>query len=408
MRRVVRGVRTISTTTTATQSRWLPPPRGTTVYACMSGGVDSSVAAKLLVDQGFDVKPVFMRNWDTLDEQRGSGGCEWERDFADVQRVCRDHLGGITPELIDLSREYWQHVFEPALESWELGRTPNPDVTCNQKIKFRALPDRLLARDPTAWIATGHYARLAPSPLDPSEPALLRATCAAKDQSHYLSTAPLAALERTLFPLGAFASKDAVRDLARAWDLHTQDKRESMGICFVGVRKGFSRFLDSYIPPRPGNIETLDGKVVGRHQGLWTYTFGEGARVSGLAERLFVARKDVERNCVVVVPKNSPLLRCTALSTRDFSFVSTRHPPPPELDSATGFACEAQARSLPNGSLSDCVVRRALDGSIKIRLETPLVGVASGQTVALYRGAWCLGGGTIDSVETLADRDLPL
>ncbi|GAA5912432.1 hypothetical protein JCM6882_005510 [Rhodosporidiobolus microsporus] len=386
----------------APSDAWGPPPPGTKVYTCMSGGVDSSVAARLLLEQDYDVSPVFMRNWETLDEQAGSGGCEWERDWEDVRRICRENLGGIEPELVDLSREYWTGVFEPALEEWAAGVTPNPDVTCNQRIKFKVLPDRLLARDPSAWIATGHYARLLPSPLNASEPALHRAANLAKDQSHYLSTSPLPALRRTLFPLGAFESKDDVRDLASKWDMHTKDKKDSMGICFVGVRKGFSGFLDSYLPPSPGNIEDEPGKVIGQHNGLWRYTVGERARISGLPEKMFVGRKDAERNVVVVCSKSSPLLRCTSLVSSDFLWTSPHHPPP-EIDSAEGFACEAQTRSLPGGALSECTVRRRLDGSLDLALSTPLVGVSPGQTVALYRGSWCLGGGTISSTRTLAD-----
>ncbi|BGP13891.1 hypothetical protein JCM10213_002530 [Rhodosporidiobolus nylandii] len=368
----------------------------------MSGGVDSSVAARLLLEQGYDVSPVFMRNWETLDEQAGSGGCEWEADFADVQRICRENLGGLKPELIDLSREYWTTVFEPALEQWAAGVTPNPDVTCNQRIKFKVLPDRLLARDPSAWIATGHYARLLPSPVLPSDPALHRAANLAKDQSHYLSTSPLSALRRTLFPLGTYASKSDVRDLATKWNMHTKDKKDSMGICFVGVRKGFSGFLDSYLPPSPGNIEDESGKVVGRHNGLWRYTVGERARISGLSEKMFVGRKDAERNTVVVCSKSSPLLRCTAISTDDFRWTSPQHPPQ-EVGSAAGFLAEAQTRSLPAGALSDCIVKRRSDGSLSLSLTHPLVGVSPGQTIALYRGTWCLGGGTISSTLTLAD-----
>lgn len=188
------------------------------------------------------------------------------------------------------------------------------------------MPERLLARAPNAWIATGHYARLLPSPLDPTLPALYRGANIRKDQSHYLSTAPVHALARTLFPLGEFASKDAVRDLANRWGMHTGEKKDSMGICFVGVRKGFSGFLgktiwqcldvetrssahlpatnaDSYLPASPGNIVDANGKVVGRHQGLWRYTVGERARLSGLPEAVFVGRKDPEKNVVVVVPK---------------------------------------------------------------------------------------------------------
>ncbi|GAA5978528.1 hypothetical protein JCM10908_004390 [Rhodotorula pacifica] len=381
---------------------WGPPPKGTTVFACMSGGVDSSVAARLLLDHGYDVKPIFMRNWDTVDEQSGSGGCEWERDWDDVQQICRDHLGGVRPELIDLSREYWTNVFEPALEEWAAGVTPNPDVTCNQHIKFRILPERLLARQPDAWIATGHYARLLPNPLDARLPALYRGTNIRKDQSHYLSTAPLDALERTLFPLGEFISKDAVRDLARKWGMHTGEKKDSMGICFVGVRKGFSGFLNSYLPSSPGDIITETGKVVGRHEGLWRYTVGERARISGLPQAVFVGKKNAADNTVVVVPKHSPMLRCTVMGTTNFHWTAPTHPPA-EIDDPQGFSAEAQIRSLPAGALSTCTVKRGSDGQLSIQLEEPLVGVSPGQTVALYRGDWCLGGGTIASTQTLAD-----
>ncbi|GAA5878388.1 hypothetical protein JCM16303_002756 [Sporobolomyces ruberrimus] len=401
---LVQPFRSFSTSRAPRTAEWTLPAKGTKVYSCMSGGVDSSVATKLLQERGYDVKPIFMRNWETLDEQNGSGGCEWERDWADVQRICRENLGGIEPELIDLTKEYWQQVFEPALESWGKGLTPNPDVTCNQRIKFRALPDRLLSRDPSAWIATGHYARLVASPLSPSDPALYRANYLSKDQSHYLSTSPLSSLRRTIFPLGEFGSKDDVRDLARKWNMHTKDKKDSMGICFVGVRKGFRSFLDSYIPPSPGNIVDTEGKVLARHEGLWQYTVGEGARLSGLPEKLFVARKDIERNALVVVPKHSPLLRCVGIETKDFTFLSPSFPPAQELDTPEGFTCQAQARSLPMGSLSDCTVRKTSEGKLVIKLESTLMGVSSGQTVALYKGDWCLGGGTINSIQTLADE----
>ncbi|BGO97723.1 hypothetical protein NBRC10513v2_001718 [Rhodotorula toruloides] len=382
---------------------WGPPPAGTKVFACMSGGVDSSVAARLLLEQGYDVEPVFMRNWDTLDEQSESGGCEWERDWEDVRTVCRENLGGLKPRLVDLSREYWSHVFEPALEGWAAGVTPNPDVTCNQHIKFRVLPERLLAKDPSAWIATGHWARLGPSPLDPSQPALFRSANIGKDQSHYLSTSPISALRRTLFPLGAYSSKDDVRDLAREWGMHTGEKKDSMGICFVGVRKGFSGFLDSYLPPSPGNILDANGKVVGRHNGLWRYTVGERARIGGQSEAMFIANKDAKSNTITIVPKSHPMLRCVSLLSNNFRWISSSHPPH-EVDSPQGFECKAQTRSLPFGALAKCTVRRWGKGSLDIDLHEPLVGVSPGQTVALYKGDWCLGGGTIQSTLTLADR----
>ncbi|GAA5968288.1 hypothetical protein JCM11641_003798 [Rhodosporidiobolus odoratus] len=388
---------------TASASEWRPPPQGTKVYACMSGGVDSSVAARLLLEQGYQVSPVFMRNWETLDESSTSGGCEWERDWEDVRRVCRENLGGLEPELVDLSKEYWTSVFEPALEDWANGVTPNPDVTCNQRVKFKVLPDRLLARDPSAWLATGHYARLLPSPLSPNGPALHRAANLAKDQSHYLSTSPLAALRRTLFPLGDYPSKDDVRELATRWSMHTSVKKDSMGICFVGVRKGFSGFLDTYLPPSPGDIEDETGKRIGKHNGLWRYTVGERARISGLPEKMFVGKKDIDRNAVVVCSKSSPLLRCASISTTDFVWTSPAHAPP-EIDFPDGFPAEAQTRSLPAGALAHCVVKRSPEGTLSLDLQNPLIGVSPGQTVALYRGSWCLGGGTISSTRTLADH----
>ncbi|KAK4053010.1 hypothetical protein OIV83_001743 [Microbotryomycetes sp. JL201] len=324
------------------------PARGSKVFVAMSGGVDSSVTARMLLDAGYDVRPIFMRNWDTLDEQSGSGGCEWERDFDAVQHVCKHALGGVTPRLLDLSRQYWTDVFQRALDSWQIGQTPNPDVTCNQHIKFKELPAKLRELDPSAWIATGHYARLLPSPIDNSLPGLFRATNPHKDQSYYLSTSPVEALKRTIFPLGNM-DKSAVRDLARKFKLSTADRRESMGICFIGHRDRFSDWLESYMQPQPGDIVDLSGRVVGRHRGLWRYTIGEGARLPGQPQRLFVGHKDIARNTITVVPR-------------------------------------------------DC------EGRIEITLEEPITGVAPGQAVVLYLDDWCLGGGTIASTRTLADE----
>ncbi|KAK4058767.1 hypothetical protein OIO90_000213 [Microbotryomycetes sp. JL221] len=371
----------------------------------MSGGVDSSVAARLLLDQGYNIQPVFMRNWDTLDEQSDSGGCEWEKDFELVNSVCKQALGGIKPRLIDLSRQYWTDVFETALESWRQGLTPNPDVTCNQHIKFHQLPAKLVEIDSQAWLATGHYARLQPCPVDASSPGLFRARHFPKDQSYYLSRAPASALQRSMFPLGDM-TKDQVRDLARRWNMTTAERKESMGICFIGERNNFSTWLDSYLAPNPGDIVDEQGRILGRHQGLWRYTIGEGARLAGLPQRLFVAHKDVSSNTIMVVPKDSPNLRCIRLSTDDLLWSYIGHPPP-EVDTEQGYRCLAQTRSLQYGALSPCSVRRIGDGSFIIRLDDALTGVAPGQAVVLYDEEWCVGGGTIRSTRTLADKHGP-
>ncbi|KAM0753834.1 5-methylaminomethyl-2-thiouridylate-methyltransferase [Meredithblackwellia eburnea MCA 4105] len=386
--------------------QWSPsPPLDTKIFVGLSGGVDSSVTARLLLEQGYEnIQPFFMRNWDTIDEGDGSGGCEWEKDFADVERVCRESLGGRKPVLVDLSREYWQDVFQPSLDIWSEGATPNPDVSCNQKIKFHALPEKLLAESSNAWLATGHYARLLPSTLDHRLPALHRASFSAKDQSYYLSTVKTTVLARTMFPLGAFASKDEVRALARQWNIHTSEKQESMGICFVGKRKKFSRFIDSYLTAVPGKIENEQGDVVGEHAGLWNYTIGEGARVSGQRQKMFIGRKDIARNALIIVGADSPVLQCVGLSTSDFLWFGGAHGCPSAVKSTEGLRVQAQTRSLATGSLSNCVVRERHDGSLQIQLETPIVGVSPGQFIVLYDGTWCLGGGTISNTRTQADQ----
>ncbi|SCZ97693.1 BZ3500_MvSof-1268-A1-R1_Chr4-3g07378 [Microbotryum saponariae] len=375
---------------------WNFPPRGSKIYVACSAGIDSSVTARLLLERDYDIRPVYMRNWDTLDENQTSGGCEWEKDWEQVQVLCKESLGGVKPTLVDLSKQYWNEVFERSLGEWERGVTPNPDVVCNhndinpfapsawlnpkvspfrREIKFRALPSILFDKDPNAYLATGHYARLSPSPLDPLEPALHRGAYPLKDQSYYLSTSPVSALKRTLFPLGEYR-KDEVKEMARKWGLPDKitERKESMGICFVGKKgKRFRHWLgtrrnsfslnefrqliqphlshtcsiDAYLPPKPGHIVLTSGKIVGQHQGLWQYTIGEGARLPGLPSRHFIGRKVRERNEIVVVPED--------------------------------------------------------DHSLEIELNEPLIGVSPGQAVVLYNGTWCLGGGTIKSTTTLAD-----
>ncbi|WFD34350.1 tRNA-5-taurinomethyluridine 2-sulfurtransferase [Malassezia cuniculi] len=273
-----------------------------------------------------DVRAVYMRNWSTLDESGsmvpGSGGaegCEWQKEWADVQKVCRQ-LGNMPVELVNLSREYWIDVFEPALSLWADGVTPNPDVACNRHIKFGALLDRIH----TPWLATGHYARIRRS-SDMRRAALLRAADASKDQSYYLSSVREDALVRSVFPLGDYLKSD-VRALARKHALPTAENSESMGLCFVGERggrRGFARFLDGYVEGSPGNIIVPGGRVIGQHTGLHAYTVGQRARVSGLGERYFVARKDRARNEITVVPGSThPMLECTSLTSHAFSWIS--------------------------------------------------------------------------------------
>ncbi|TFK63355.1 5-methylaminomethyl-2-thiouridylate-methyltransferase [Pluteus cervinus] len=371
----------------------------------MSGGVDSSVTAKLLADQDFDLSAVFMRNWDTRDESGTDRGCEWEKDWEDVQRVCK--VLDIPCKMIDLSKDYWNRVFEPSLKLWETGVTPNPDVWCNKEIKFGALLERLpiSPTHPNSWFATGHYAQKrwrTPSPSSEPRPQLLRAHDSTKDQSFYLSSISEAGLRRALFPIGHL-EKSQVRELARQFKLPTAERQESMGLCFVGERGRFSKFLSSYIPPNPGPVRNLStGRTVGEHQGLWEYTIGEKTRISGLLSKMYVVRKDIPSNTIWVVSgADNPSLYCSEFQVVQFSWIWADRPPA-RLDDPNGYPASVKFRH----RMTDvgCTVWRsdaetdadeASNELITIEFDEPQKAVAPGQVAALYNGGWCLGCGVI-------------
>ncbi|KAF8884783.1 tRNA-specific 2-thiouridylase [Infundibulicybe gibba] len=330
----------------------------------MSGGVDSSVTAHLLAKEDFDLSAVFMRNWDTRDETGTDKGCEWEKDWEDVQRVCK--LLDIPCEMIDLSRDYWNRVFEPSLKSWELGVTPNPDVWCNREIKFGALLERLPERP---WFATAKDRN--------------------KDQSYYLSSISEAGLRRALFPLGHL-SKPEVRELAKQARLPTAERVESMGICFVGEKNKFSKFISSYIPPNPGPMIDLEsGRTLGQHTGLWNYTIGEKARLGGMPSKMFVAKKDVDANTIFLVPGTIHL--------EEFTWI-WKDRPPLELDDKNGFhATSSFVTAWLMYPLDLTIIHRSKKGGISIRFDEPQKSVAPGQVAALWDDEWCLGCGVITS-----------
>ncbi|KAG9226479.1 hypothetical protein CCMSSC00406_0005854 [Pleurotus cornucopiae] len=356
----------------------------------MSGGVDSSVAAKLLAEQDYNLSAIFMRNWDTRDESGTDKGCEWEKDWQDVQQVCRTL--DIPCRMIDLSREYWNRVFEPSLRLWESGVTPNPDVWCNKEIKFGALLDRLPYSESIperAWFATGHYARKLTGP----RAKLLRAVDRHKDQTYYLSSLSEASLNRALFPIGGL-TKPEVREIARKHNLVTAERPESMGLCFVGEKGKFRDFLDQYIPPNPGPIvDLLTGKTLGEHNGLWTYTIGENARISGMPMKMFVSRKDTANNRVYVVPGTDHIdLWATSIRATGWSWIWADSPPI-GISQPAGTRLRAKFRH----KMEDipCTVRRWADGDMIITFDDPQKAVSPGQVVALWDADWCLGCGTI-------------
>lgn len=363
----------------------------------MSGGVDSSVAACLLAERDYDLSAIFMRNWDTHDETGSDrGSCEWEKDWEDVQRVCRQM--DIPCTMIDLTKEFWNNVFQPALHLWETGATPNPDVWCNREIKFGALLNRLpLASSGETWLATGHYA--IKTWTDTAEglnrPQLHCASSRHKDQSYYLSSIPESSLRRALFPLG-YLDKRSVRGLAKEYQLHNAERNESMGICFVGEKSRFSHFLASYLSSSPGPIvDKTTGIVVAQHNGIWNFTVGEGARIPGVPEKMFVSGKNFATNTIHVVPgTDNPVLNCMALHIPEFHWI-WEDSPPPELDSLSGFRANVKHRYRMEHEA--CTVRRLPgSGHIKIVFDKPNKSVSPGQVATLYNGSWCLGCGIIE------------
>ncbi|KIK69512.1 hypothetical protein GYMLUDRAFT_186565 [Collybiopsis luxurians FD-317 M1] len=371
------------------------PRLGDKVVVGMSGGVDSSVATRLLANQDYDLSAIFMRNWDTRDESGTDKGCEWEKDWEDVQRVCRSL--GIPCSMIDLSREYWNRIFQPALDVWESGLTPNPDVWCNREIKFGALLEHLPVDPSTgnSWFATGHYARKAWS--SDGRPQLLSAKDQIKDQSYYLSSISEQGLARALFPLGDL-TKVQVRELARSYQLETAERPESMGLCFVGEKGKFSKFLNSYIPSNPGPIvDYTTGNVIGEHQGLWTYTIGEKAKIAGQPFKTFVAHKDPIENTIYVVPgSNHQALLLHRVICKDWKWIWSDSPPPGIMD-PEGFRAAVKVRHRMENQ--PCTVKVSRDGTIEIISDDPLRGVSPGQVAALWDGDWCLGCGIISGTE---------
>lgn len=352
----------------------------------MSGGVDSSVAALLLKEQGYEVLAVFMKNWEEADED---GVCAATADYEDVRRVS-DALG-IPYYTVNFAKEYRERVFAYFLAEYKAGRTPNPDVLCNCEIKFRAFLDFALGLDAAA-LATGHYARLERAG---DTVRLLRAADQGKDQTYFLAGLTQAQLQRAMFPIGGLL-KGEVRRLAEQAGLCTAGKRDSTGICFIGERN-FKRFLMQYLPAQPGDMVDLEGKTVGRHDGLMYYTLGQrrglgiGGRAEGSGESWFVVGKDMERNLLLVQQGEHEELYATGLRAERANFIAGEPPAP-------SFACTAKFRYRQ----ADQPVRVRMDGAgCWVDFDTPQRAVTPGQWVVFYDGAVCLGGGPIDETRPL-------
>jgi len=349
----------------------------------MSGGVDSSVAAWLLKEQGYAVEGLFMKNWD---EDDGTEYCTAMTDLADAQAVA-DRIG-ITLHTASFAAEYWDRVFEHFLSEYQAGRTPNPDILCNKEVKFRAFLDYAITLG-ADYIATGHYTRRRETGNQTAQ--LLKGLDPNKDQSYFLHAVSGERIARTLFPVGEL-EKPEVRRIAAEQGFITHDKKDSTGICFIGERK-FSDFLKQYLPAQPGDIETPDGEVIGRHQGLMYHTIGQrqGLRIGGLShygdDPWYVAEKDLSRNVLVAVQgKQHPLLFSRGLISGPVDWVAGQSPD-------AEFRCKAKTRYRQPDQ--DCTVTVTGDG-VRVVFDEAQRAVTPGQSVVFYDGEVCLGGGVIE------------
>jgi len=353
------------------------------VIVGMSGGVDSSVSALLLQQQGYEVEGLFMKNWD---EDDGSEYCTAKTDLEDAQLVC-DRIG-IKLHTVNFAAEYWDNVFEYFLEEYKAGRTPNPDILCNREIKFKVFLEyaQILGAD---LIATGHYVKR--SDKD-SHSRLLKGLDNNKDQSYFLYAVGEDAFAKSLFPVGEL-EKPEVRRIAEEHNLVTHNKKDSTGICFIGERR-FKDFLEQYLPAQPGNIVTTKGKTIGEHSGLMYHTMGQrqglgiGGTKDGGEEPWYVVDKDLDSNELIVAQGSQhPRLFHTTLTAKQMNWINGE----PEIKE---FNCMAKTRYRQPDQ--ECTVFIEND-QCRVEFVEPQRAVTAGQSVVFYKGEICLGGGIIEA-----------
>ncbi|MCQ8127230.1 tRNA 2-thiouridine(34) synthase MnmA [Methylomonas rivi] len=351
----------------------------------MSGGVDSSVTALTLQEQGHKVTGLFMKNWE---EDDGTEYCTAMQDLADARQVC-DTLG-IELKTVNFAAEYWDEVFEVFLSEFKAGRTPNPDILCNKHVKFRAFLNYAIEDLGAEYIATGHYARVREQD---GEFQLLKGLDPNKEQSYFLYAMGQKALSKTLFPIGHL-HKPEIRAMADRAGFANSRKKDSTGICFIGERK-FKEFLQRYLPHQPGEMRTPEGQYIGQHHGLMYYTLGQrqGLGIGGVKdapdEPWFVLEKDLDNNVLIVGQGHDhPLMLHNTLEAGQLDWCGNQ----PLTET---LRCAAKTRYRQPDQ--DCIVE-PLDGGtrVKVRFDEPQRAITPGQSVVFYLGEVCLGGGIIE------------
>jgi len=361
-------------------------PEDTRIILGMSGGVDSAVAAWQLLEQGYQVEGLFMKNWN---EDDGTEYCTAQEDLLDAMQVAG--VLGIELHTANFANEYWDRVFAHFLQEYQAGRTPNPDILCNKEIKFKAFLEHALTLGADG-IATGHYAQVMHHPGAHGHAQLLRGYDHNKDQSYFLHAVSGQSFNRTLFPLGHMV-KPEVRKIAAAQGFANANKKDSTGICFIGERR-FKDFLERYLPAQPGVLTDENGRELGEHHGLMYYTLGQrqGLGIGGLnnasEEPWYVAKKELSSNTLIAVQGHQhPLLFSQKLTTGPVHWVAGKAPDMPlALTAKTRYRQPDQA----------CTATALADGRVAVTFDKPQRAVTPGQSVVFYQGDICLGGAVIE------------
>ncbi len=353
------------------------------VVVGMSGGVDSSVAAALLLEQGYDVHGLFMKNWEEDDD---ADYCAAAEDLNDAEQVCRTL--GVELSTVNFSHEYWERVFQRSLDEHRAGRTPNPDILCNKEIKFKEFLEHA-EKLGAEYIATGHYARI--TKVD-DQFLLMKGVDTNKDQAYFLYTLQQNVLSRALFPLGSLR-KSEVRKRAQELGFTNFDKKDSTGICFIGERK-FKTFLSQYLPAQPGEIRNLGEEIVGMHDGLMYYTIGQrhGLGIGGEGDAWYVSRKDLTHNVLYVVQGHDhPALLQKYVFVQDLHWIAGKRP-------GSQFRCRAKTRY--RQADQECNVEILNGSRAFVSFQREQRAVTPGQSIVFYDGNTCLGGGVIERTAT--------